>query len=34
VRPAWQDTGAGSLAVLTYDAVRADPDPRGALLAF
>jgi uncharacterized protein DUF5996 len=30
----WQDTGAGSLAVLPYDAVRAAPDPAAALAAF
>lgn len=31
---AWLDTGAGSLAVLPYDAVRADPEPSRTLLAF
>ena len=31
---AWHDTGSGSLAVLPYDAVRIDTDPRLALLAF
>jgi hypothetical protein len=28
------EQGAGSLALLPYDAVRASPDPRGALLEF
>ena len=30
----WQAVGAGSLAVLPYDAVRAAPDPAATLLAF
>jgi hypothetical protein len=30
----WQAAGAGSLAVLPYDAVRAAPDPAATLLAF
>lgn len=30
----WQDTGAGSLAILPYDAVRAAQDPHAALLGF
>jgi Family of unknown function (DUF5996) len=30
----WQDTGNGSLAVLPYDALRAERDPDGALLDF
>jgi hypothetical protein len=30
----WQDTGAGSLAILPYDAVRTSPDPHATLLAF
>ncbi len=30
----WQDTGAGSLAILGYDAVRAADDPAATLLAF
>jgi hypothetical protein len=30
----WQDSGAGSLAVLPYDAVRSAPDPGAALLQF
>ncbi len=31
---AWQDTGKGSLAVLTYDALRRAEDPAQTLLAF
>jgi Family of unknown function (DUF5996) len=37
LRPAdafWAEQGAGSLAMLRYDAVRTAPDPRAALLAF
>lgn len=37
LRPAkaeWQDTGAGSLAILPYDAVRVAPDPSAAVLDF
>jgi hypothetical protein len=30
----WQDTGAGSLAVLAYDDLRASADPNATLLAF
>lgn len=30
----WQDTGAGSLALLSYDDVRSAADPHAALLAF
>jgi hypothetical protein len=30
----WVEAGAGSLAILPYDAVRTAPDPRTALLAF
>ncbi|HEY8582641.1 MAG TPA: DUF5996 family protein [Capillimicrobium sp.] len=30
----WQDTGAGSLAILPYDAVREAEDPDASLLAF
>ena len=37
LRPAaasWSDTGRGSLALLPYDALRGEPAPREALLAF
>ena len=30
----WPEEGSGSLALLSYDAVRTAPDPRGTLLAF
>ena len=30
----WQDSGAGSLAVLPYEAVRTTPDPQQTLLSF
>src|SRR5439155_8865256 len=30
----WIESGSGSLAILTYEAVRTSPDPRGTLLAF